>query len=345
MPEVRHNPLTGDQVIVAPERATRPNAPRPQGTREQHLTFDPSCPFCPGNEKRTPPELFRHPALPESGPDWQVRVVPNKYPAFHGDAGTTSKDSDSPFEHAEPAVGRHEVIIETPFHNRDLMALDDDAMLEVMRVYRARYAAAVADDRVRHILIFRNFGKMANASLEHPHSQFVGLPFVPPRIAARLERSRRYHEQGGGGGGGTLLLDMVADEIRQEQRLVETTERLATFVPYAANHDFETWIAPRTAVPPFEAAEDRTLAELGRALRRALAAQDEALGGPDYNFLLHTAPLEPGASDVLPWYIQIVPRVMVTAGFELGLGVHILIVTPEAAAQRLREGLLKVAGL
>ncbi len=341
MPEVRYNPLTGDQVVVAPERATRPNAPRPQGSREQHLTFDPSCPFCPGNERQTPPELFRHPAIPESGPDWSMRVVPNKYPAFPADAGTVATGSGSPFEHAEPAVGRHEVIIETPVHNRDLMALDDAAMLEVMRVYRARYAAAAADDRVRHILIFRNFGKMANASLEHPHSQFVGLPFVPPRVAGRLERSRRYRQQEGG----TLLLDMVADEIRQEQRLVEKTERLATFVPYAANHDFEAWIAPRTAVPAFEASDDETLAELGRALQRALAAQDQALGRPDYNFLLHTAPLEPGAADVLPWYIQIVPRVTVTAGFELGLGVHILIITPEAAAQRLREGLSKVAGL
>ncbi len=214
-------------------------------------------------------------------------------------------------------------------------------MLEVMRVYRARYAAAATDDRVRHILIFRNFGRLANASLEHPHSQFVGLPFVPPRIAGRLERSRRYREQTGG----TLLLDMAAEEVRGVQRLVEATDRLATFVPYAANHDFEVWIAPRVAVPPFEATDDEMLVELGRALRRALAAQDQALSRPDYNFLLHTPPLEPGAPHVLPWYIQIVPRVTVTAGFELGLGVHILIVTPEAAAERLREGLAKVAGL
>ncbi len=268
-------------------------------------------------------------------------MVRNKYPAFQADAGAVVPLSDSRFEHAEPAVGRHEVIIETPAHNGDLVALDDDALLEVMRVYRSRCAAAAADERIRHILIFRNFGKMANASLEHPHSQFVGLPFVPPRIAGRLERSRRYRQQERG----TLLLDMVADEIRQGRRLVDTTGRLATFVPYAANHDFEVWIAPRTAVPAFEAADDETLAELGRSLQRALAAQDRALGGPDYNFLLHTAPLEPGAADVLPWYIQIVPRVTVTAGFELGLGVHILIVTPEAAAERLREGLSKVAGL
>ncbi len=267
--------------------------------------------------------------------------MPNKYPAFGLDAGTVAKGSESPLGHAEPAVGRHEVIIETPVHNRDLTALGDDDMLEVMRTYRARYAAAAAEERVRHILIFRNFGRMANASLEHPHSQFVGLPFVPPRIAGRLERSRRYRREQKG----TLLLDMVAEEVRRELRLVEATDRLASFAPYAANHDFEAWVAPRVPVPPFEATDDETLAGLGRALQRALAAQDAALGHPDYNFLLHTAPLEEGAADVLPWYVQIVPRVTVTAGFELGLGVHILITSPETAAQRLREGLSKVAGL
>ncbi len=344
MPEVRHNPLTGDRVIVAPQRAVRPHAARPQSTREELPPFDPSCPFCPGNEDMTPPELSRYPATPAVGPGWRVRVVPNKYPAFGplaGEAAPGSPEECGPLEHADPAVGRHEVIIETPAHDRDLTGLSADEMLEVMRTYRARYAAAAADEQVRHILIFRNYGRMANASLEHPHSQFVGLPFVPPKVGGKLERSRRYRESRGR----VLALDMVETEVRRERRLIETSDALATFVPYAPNHDFEVWIAPRAAAVPFERSDDATLAQLGRALQRALSAQDAALGNPDYNFLLHTPPLAADAPGQLPWYVQIVPRVTVTAGFELGLGVHILITTPEEAATRLRAGLSKVAGV
>lgn len=333
---------------MAPGRARRPGGRRPAAPREQGLTFDPSCPFCPGNESATPPELYRAPEV-DAG-DWSVRVVSNKYPALAasleavgaaeaGAAGAAGLAAER-LEGAEPALGRHEVIIETPVHDRDFTELDDAELLEVMRAYRARYAEAATDERIEHILIFRNSGPLANASLPHPHSQFVGLSFVPPAVAARLERSRQHREREGR----PLFSDLVEGELRSGARVVEAGDRLVSFVPYAPNHDYEIWVAPRLLPPRFQESDEPLLLALGRGLRRALAALGAALGDPDYNLILHFPPLVSGAAESLPWYVQIVPRITVTAGFELGLGVHILVTTPEAAAEALRDGLDQLAG-
>jgi UDPglucose--hexose-1-phosphate uridylyltransferase len=294
---------------------------------------DPDCPFCSGNEKLSATELFRIPDEPDlAEQDWRVRVVANKYPALV-DENATIEDTGS-YRYAEVARGRHEVIVENPHHDRDFIAFSDGEVLDVMQSYRARFAAAADDERIRHVVIFRNQGPMANATILHPHAQLAALTFVPAHVSRVLERSLEHR----GAGGHALLFDMVQEEVESGARLIEATKRFAAFVPFAPAHDFEVWVAPRFVPPRFDRVDDETLMEFGACLRGALQALDAGLGGPDYNYVLHTPPLL-GAESALPWYVQIIPRRTLAAGFELGVGVQIVVTKPEEAAAQLRKGL------
>ncbi|NIR46208.1 MAG: hypothetical protein GWN99_17410 [Gemmatimonadetes bacterium] len=329
-PQVRANPLTGDRVIVAPARAERPQSERPAAGSHELPERDPDCPFCPGNELETPREILRIPESEEG--DWRVRVVLNKYPVLEEDAGEEVV-SVGPGRQVEAALGRHEVVIEARAHDRTFTGLADDELLDVLRAYRSRYAAAAADARIRHVVIFRNQGELANATIEHPHSQLAAMAFVPPALTGRIDRARAYLEAHGR----SLLEGIVEQELGDGSRVVASSDSFVTFVPFAPTHDGELWIAPRQAPPRLDAAEDAMLLEFGRALRRAVSAMERAFDGPDYNLVVQSAPLIEGAEAALPWYGQLVPRRTLTAGFELGVGVHILVATPEETARALRE--------
>lgn len=268
-----------------------------------------------------------------------MRVVGNKYPALL-EATRVEAEDLGVLGRVEPAVGRHEVIVETPTHDTELARLGSDEVLEVLQACRERFAAAAADPRIQHVVIFRNQGRLARASLAHPHSQLAALPFVPPLVADVLERSHRHATATGS----VLLLELADAEVEDGARLVEVTERLAVFVPFAAAHDHEIWIVPRYLPPRFDGVDDQWLRELGDALRRASRVLAVALGGPDYNCILHTPPLRSAAEELLPWHVRIIPRHSVSAGFEMGIGVRILTTSPETAAERLRSVLGEVAG-
>jgi len=330
-PEIRFNALTGDRVIIATHRAARPNLPDYSGQAEDLPRYDPSCPFCPGNEAQAATEVYRRPS--DGGamdPGWSVRVVKNKYPALV-ETGAPAAGEAGRYRYAEPALGKHEVIIEHPQHDKLLTEFDDAELLLVMQAYRDRFASAAADPRIRHVVTFRNQGKLANATILHPHTQLAALSFVPSHIKRVLERSLEHR----GAGGHALLFDIVQEEVERGDRLILTTRRFAAFVPYAPAHDFEIWVAPRFVPPRFDLVDDETLLEFGQALRGALEALRKALAGPDYNFVLHTPPLL-GTESALPWYVQVIPRRTLAAGFELGVGVQIVVTAPERAAARLR---------
>ena len=320
-------------VIVAPARGARPGA-SPARERPPQPEHDPNCPFCPGNEEDTPPEILRVPAGAEA---WRVRVIPNKYPALvsGADAGRTSTDDDERLA----AVGPHEVIIESERHNRRFQELTDPELLDVLRAYRSRFAAATAQRSVRHVMLFRNQGPMANATLAHPHAQLVGLPVVPPLVEDALRRSRAFRAETGR----SLLAALAEEERRVGARVVLEGERFLVFVPEAASFDLEMWIVAKESPPRFDRAGDELLAELGRTVRACVAALEAAADGPDYNLILQAPPLLPGADEALPWYVQVIPRTAGMAGFEIGAGIRILTVTPETAAGRLRRALAEVA--
>jgi UDPglucose--hexose-1-phosphate uridylyltransferase len=295
--------------------------------------YDPACPFCPGNEEQSATEVYRYPKGDDAmGPGWTLRVVQNKYPAL-ADLGGPAAEEAGRYRFSEPALGRHEVIIEHPRHDKLLTDFDDGELLRVMQVYRDRFASAAADPRIRHVVIFRNQGKLANATIVHPHAQLAALSFVPSHVKRVLERSLEHR----GAGGHALLFDIVQEEVDQGDRLIHATKRFAAFVPYAPAHDFEIWVAPRFVPPRFDSVDDETLLEFGLALRAALESLQTALAGPDYNYVLHTPPLL-GTESALPWYVQIIPRRTLAAGFELGVGVQIVVTAPEHAAARLRNG-------
>jgi UDPglucose--hexose-1-phosphate uridylyltransferase len=316
-------------VIVAPVRGARPGA-RPARAPATTPHWDPSCPFCPGNEDQTPPEIVRFPAGDQP---WRLRVIPNKYPAVAAPVNLDA--SPEPEELGRIAAGVHEVIIETPDHAARFHRLDSGTLMEVWRAYRSRFAAAVENPLVRQVILFRNQGPLANATLEHPHAQLVGLPFAAPQTEAALEHSLRHRAEETR----PLLLAQAELELEAGTRLVGEGRDLLAYVPYAPSFDYEIWVVPRAMPPRFDRVGDALLEETARLVGRCLRALAAALGEPDYNLILQAPPLVAEAEEVLPWYGRIIPRISGTAGFEIGAGIRILTVDPETAAMRLRDAL------
>jgi UDPglucose--hexose-1-phosphate uridylyltransferase len=301
---LRRDPVTGKLAVIAPERRRRPGAP---GTGAD-TAGKPLCPFCPGNEALTPPELdaFRAPGTRPDGPGWRVRVVPNKYPAF---------------------AGGHEVIVHSPDHGRDLEDLEDDAAAEVLDMYRRRLTAHL-DSGARTAIVICNRGAQAGASLEHPHSQLFAMPVVPSLQVDELANFERFRNRYGG-----CLLCEERDRAEADSRLV-IDGPVAAWVPAAARWPYELWLAPVHHEPDFR---DGSMLEAARTLRRALAAQDAATGGAALNYWLHTAPAD--LRGAYHWHFEMAPRTTVAAGFEMGTDVTIDDVDPLQAAAELREAL------
>ncbi|HET9730664.1 MAG TPA: hypothetical protein VFR41_14640 [Acidimicrobiia bacterium] len=293
MAEVLVDALTGDEVIVVPGRALRPDT-----FRVDAAPVDPrvsTCPFCDGNEHETPPEIARTgPGAPNT-PGWHTRVVPNKYPIV-------------------PQC--HEVIILSPAHDRDLAALDGQAATEALRVMRDR-AAAHLTSGAAYVQVFVNHGRAAGASIEHPHAQLVALPRVPPRVETRLARfsDERF-------GAGRVLVTDNGDA--------------AVWCPSAATTPFAMRAALTDPGAQFAEASDDEIAAFADALTDALRRMQHVLGAPAYNVVIETAPRESSAP--FRWWVDIVPRISVAAGFELGTGVWVNVVPAADAAAALRDG-------
>lgn len=268
-------------------------------------------------------------------------MIPNKYPALGDDLEAPKEAVEERRGRAAPAAGRHEVIVETAHHDALFHRFDERGLLDILRTYRSRFAAAASAPSVQHVILFRNQGPLANASLTHPHSQLVALPFTPPLVEQALERSRRHQRRSGR----PLLAALLEAERDAKTGIVREASGFTTLVPWAASFDYEIWLVPQDLPPRFDRTDDELLGGLCHELRACLAALERALDGPDYNLILQTPPLVEKAESVLPWYVQVIPRISGTAGFEIGAGVRILTVTPEAAAARLRSALDEVAPL
>jgi UDPglucose--hexose-1-phosphate uridylyltransferase len=230
-------------------------------------------------------------------------------------------------------VGAHEVIIETPVHNR-VMPLMTDAEIElVLQAYQARFRALRADPCVRYIVIFKNHGVRAGTSLEHPHSQLVATPIAPLQVRRTYEVAIGHYDDTGR----CLYADLIEAEIEAGVRVVQETPEFVVFHPFASHVPFETWIAPKHHQPSFSQAARDELAALAPVLRITLRALYEALGNPAFNYILHSAPVEDESKPYYRWHLQILPRVTAIAGFELGSGMSITTMFPEASAAHLRQ--------
>jgi UDPglucose--hexose-1-phosphate uridylyltransferase len=326
MPELRLNMMTREWVVVVCERARKPESFRARSERKYRPERDASCPFCPGNEGKTPAELMR---LPGDG-DWRVRVTPNKYAAFITEGERIRTDEG--LRHLVTGVGRHEVIVESPRHDMALALLSEEEVGEVLAVYRERFLDAFEDSRIRHAIIFKNQGPGSGTSIMHPHTQLVGSPIVPFRIRDRIDEAVRYFDNTGE----CLVCAMLRDELADGMRVIVESEHFVSFIPYAALSPFHTWIFPKRHIPSFGNITEEEQRDLASTLKTTLLKLYEGLDDPDYNMVFRSLSPYRTRSEYLHWYITIVPRMHRATGFELGSGMYVNTTIPEDVASFLR---------
>lgn len=330
MPELRREPVSGRWVIVATERAARPT-----DFKTSHQIIKNSfCPFCEGNEDKTPPEIMAYRdngAMPNTG-GWRVRVVPNKYPALQRE-GEYTKCEEGIYDTMN-GIGAHEVIIESPRHIQSLTALDNENVKEVLLCYRDRLVDLKNDKRFVYGLLFKNVGFSAGASLEHSHSQLIVTPIVPPLVANEIANAKAFYQHKGR----CLFCDMIQQEIETNKRIVISTDNFVVFAPFASRFPFEIWIIPKKHGSHFENIQGFEAEELAHVLKSALIKLEAALDFPPYNYIIHSAPFNvtESESEYFHWHIEIIPRLTNIAGFEWGTGFYINPTPPEEAAELLR---------
>ena len=329
LPELRKDPVTESWVIIATDRARRPS----DFSRETvELKTPRICPFCPGLETKTPPEVY---AVRDSGgpnqPGWTLRVVPNKFPVL-GIEGELGRSGDGIFDRME-GIGAHEVVIESPVHSEAFAEMSDFQVERVLKAFRERILDLKRDRRLRYILIFKNHGAAAGATLEHPHSQLIALPVVPKRVQEEIEGSRNYFNYKER----CIFCDIIRQESKDAVRVVTETDRFVVIEPYAARFPFETCILPRRHQSHFEEMEASQIQNLAWVLKSTLKKLDKVLEKPPYNFVIHTAPVQESPNDYYHWHIEIMPKLTKVAGFEWGTGFYINPTPPEESAKFLRE--------
>jgi UDPglucose--hexose-1-phosphate uridylyltransferase len=328
MPELRQNLATREWVIIATERAKRPEqfVQPPKERVEDRPSWAADCPFCPGNEELDLERL----RLPGEG-EWQARVVANRYPALEQEGDRARRYEG--FNTAISGVGYHEVVIESRLHNTCPALESVEEVERTLVAFQLRGAVVHEDPRIEQLICYKNHGPGAGTSLVHPHTQLLGLPVVPYSIRARSEEARRYFDDQGV----CVYCRMREEEERQGSRVVLTSEHFTAFIPYAAFSPFHLWIMPRRHSSSFLGCTGEELRDLARVLRELLRKLYVGLNDPDYNYLIRSAPEHEHGAAYLHWYLPIVPRVTRTAGFELGSGMFINTVLPEDSAAFLRS--------
>jgi UDPglucose--hexose-1-phosphate uridylyltransferase len=329
LPELRKDPITGRWVIIATDRAKRPSDFIRQPVTLTGLGI---CPFCYGNEHKTPPEIL---AYRNSGgrdqPGWRVRVVPNKFPVL-GIEGELNRQGEGMYDKMN-GIGAHEIIIETPEHKVTLGDMPERQLEEVMWAYKERVNDLKKDRRFRYILLFKNHGEAAGASLEHPHSQLIALPVIPKRVKEEVDAAKSFYDWKER----CIFCDIIRHESNAGVRLVTETDRFTVLEPYAPRFPFETWILPKQHSSHFEDSDAPTLQNLAFVLRSTVRKMDKTLERPAYNYIVHSAPAQDGPLAHYHWHLEIIPKLTKVAGFEWGTGFYINPTPPEESARFLRE--------
>jgi UDPglucose--hexose-1-phosphate uridylyltransferase len=330
MSELRLDPTTEEWIIIASERAKRPDDYVHQRSKHELPGFSPSCPFCPGNESMTPHETLLYRQQGSNG--WQVRAFTNKFAALTP-GGETTRRLEEGFFTEMAGVGVHEVIVETPLHNKSLALLREDDILSILRAYHERYNKLSRHPFAKLIIIFKNRGPLAGTSLEHSHSQLVVTPVVPKYIRTRHEVAIRYYDNHGR----CLYSDLMEHELKSGKRIVEETEGFVAFHPFASQRPFETWILPKKQQASFGNVSLKDLEIMTRMLRLVLLKFHQGLNDPDFNYVIDTAPVGDENEPYYLWHIRIIPRFTELAGFEIGSGIYINTAVPEETAMFMRN--------
>lgn len=328
MSELRHNAISGEWVVIATERARRPeDFAKVNKERSVNPEYSPACPFCPGNEALSPEEAFR---IGDEG-KWTVRVIPNKFPALSPKETLARKDDG--LLHLITGYGIHEVIIENPRHNAFIPLMTNEEVKNIILAYKNRYMSLRDNEDIKAVIVFKNHGPMAGTSLEHPHSQVVAVPIIPPQIENRMTRAAHYSNETGR----CIFCQMMTDELMKKERIVLETDKFVVFEPYASMVPFHTWIFPRVHASSFSEINEGEIDDLALCLKRVLSKIYYGLGDPDLNYVINSAPFEEKRLKGLHWYLSIMPRITKAAGFEVGSGIFINTSLPEKAAEFLRQ--------
>jgi len=327
--ELRTDPITGRIVAIDLGPFKRRDDFELEPVR---LEDAPSkCPLCEGREADAGSEVLAwREGGPANVPGWSVRVVPNKHPMLRIEGQTTVR-SEGLLE-SRDGLGAHEVIIETPIHDQPLHTLDADHLWRVLWAWRTRIQDLKRDSRFVSVVIFKNHGRAAGATLDHSHSQLAAYPLIPPALSDKLRGAARHLSKAGK----CIFCDLIVQEVADGRRIIRDQDAILAIAPYASRVPFETWLMPRDHRPRFEDASDETLHALAASLKQVMSRIDWALERPACNFVLHTLPLSGDGDAAFHWHLEIIPRVTRFSGLEWGSGVHRNPVSPEEAARVLR---------
>ncbi len=329
MPELRRDPIIGRWVIISTERAKRPS----DLVVEKDRSYGGFCPLCPGNEDKTPPELFacREADTEPNTAGWSLRVVPNKFPALVTE-GALNKRQEGIYDKMD-GLGAHEVIIETPRHDANASTLTLNEYKNTLLSYRQRILHLKENNLFRYISVFKNYGIGAGSALEHSHSQLIALPVIPKRSMEEIDSSQAYYSHKNR----CVFCDIIDQEISDGRRIVYENDQFVAFAPYASRFPFEIHLLPKSHLASFEETPEDLFTPMAMALSTVLKKINASLSFPPFNYMLHTAPFNKNVNDFYHWHFEIIPRLTKVAGFEWGSGFYINPTPPEQAAQYLRE--------
>ncbi|MEA1912307.1 MAG: galactose-1-phosphate uridylyltransferase [candidate division WOR-3 bacterium] len=328
--EIRQNKLTREWIIFAPNRKKRPKDFRKEKNREELPEYDKDCPFCAGNE-----DLLVHPFIIETPGinynPWQTRVLPNKYPALEPDK--------SAFRSMEgiyikmPGYGKHEIFIDHPKHNICIGLMKNEEVRAVIETYWMRYNELMKDERNLMVIIFKNHGPEAGASLSHSHSQLISTGMVPSHLRVQAEEAQRYYDDNGR----CVMCDIIGFESKYRERVIIENNSFISFIPYAAEVPFEIWIVPKRHEANFGDISEEERITFAEILREAMKKLYEKLNDPDFNYVIISAPRYKAGEPHLHWYLRIMPHLTTRAGFEIGSGIFINPSLPEEDASFLKD--------
>ncbi len=332
MPELRKDPVLGRWIIISKERGSRPV----DFVVEEYATKGGFCPLCPGNENTTPPEVLvygREPSSLSNTPGWNLRVVPNKYPALVIE-GDVDKEGVGIFDRMN-GIGAHEVLVESPVHDETFIDLPPERMVQVFWAFRDRILDLGRDPRFKYVMVFKNSGRAAGASLEHSHSQLIALPILPRMIVSELEGSLSYYKYKER----CIYCDVIRQELKEDIRVVCQNDDFVTLMPFAPRSPFEMWILPKKHSSSYITLPDSSFHSLTEIFSESMRRLNACIPNVPYNFVLHGAPLRSEALDYFHWHFEIRPKLSTIAGFEWGSGFYINSMPPEDAAQYLKDAI------
>jgi len=331
MSELRRDPIGGRWVIVDTDHPSKPE----DFEQEPHsFKGGTTCPFCYGNESLTPPEIdcLRDPHTAPNTPGWQVRVVSNKFPALQIE-GDINRRGLGIYDMSN-GVGAHEVLVETPYHTKDIPDLLNEEIEKFLAMGCRRALDLIKDKRFKYILLFKNYGPAAGASLEHPHTQIIALPMVPKNVMEEIKGAQDYFDYRDR----CIFCDIIRQEIQEKERIISENKHFISFCPFVSRFPFEVWIMPKNHSSYFCHMLPEEIPSLASILKETIAKLKKLFPSLSYNFIMHSSPVNGDAGiEYYHWHIELMPKLTRVAGFEWGSGFYIVHTPPELAAKYIKE--------